>query len=135
MDRMRRIEAWSYYQGVLTNAVQAEKGKLACIDTATGLVTNGAASATLIPIGYFDERLLGDGTLEVRVQLFQEVWIHWFDNDVATPVVVGDVMSDCYILDDETVTGDATGASVAGRVWAISSVEGVGVEMRGFSAS
>lgn len=130
--RTTRNEAWSTFRHVLTNAIAAVKGEIACLDTATGLLTVGATSATLKPIGYFDEDLAGDGTLRVNVRLFKETRIHWFDNDVATAVVAADIGSDAYVLDGETVTGDATGASVAGQVWAVNTLNGVAVEMVGF---
>jgi len=37
-------------------------------------------------------------------------------NDSVTPVTRADIGSDCYILDDETVSGDNTGRSRAGTV-------------------
>lgn len=120
---------------VLTNAIQAEKGHMALVDTATGLATIGAASATLIPIGYFEENLLGNGTLEVLIRLFNEVWLHWFDNDTGgTPVVAADLLSTVFVLDSETVSGDGTARVPAGRMWALNTVDGVGVEMDGFNA-
>jgi len=134
-ERMTRNETWGWAQFVLTSAVVAEKGKMACLDTATsGEVTKGATSLTLRPIGYFDENLTGDGTKQVRVRLFDEVRLHWFENDTGTPVDAGDIGDQVFILDDETVTADATGASVAGRVWAVNSTNGVLVEMLGFDA-
>ena len=133
-ERARRRTWLTHVEYVLTNVVLAEKGKIAVVDTATGLVTKGAVSATLVPIGYFDETKTGDGTLSVRIALFQGVWVHWFANDTGTAVVAADLLGPCYIFDDETVTGDATGATVAGRVWALSTANGVGVEMDGFSA-
>lgn len=133
-DRMTRSEAWKYFEHPLTAAQVAEKGKLACIQTATGLLAKGAASTTLRPIGYFDEDATGDGVTKVRVRLFDEIWIHWFANDVGVPVVAADVGKLCYILNDTTVTGDATGHSAAGRVWAINATYGVGVEMFGFDS-
>jgi hypothetical protein len=134
-QRMTRNEAWEYFEGVLTNLVAVEKGKLACIDTATGLLTNGATSATLRPIGYWDEDLTGDGSATVRVRLFHEIRVHWFDNDTGTAVVATDLGNLCYILDETTVTGDPTGASAAGRVWAVDTTNGVAVEMIGFDAA
>lgn len=120
---------------VLTNAIQAEKGQMALIDTATGLAALGAASATMVPIGYFDEDLLGDGTLEVKIRLFNEVWVHWFDNDTGgTPVVAADLLGTVFVLDSATVSGDGTNRVPAGRMWALNTVDGVGVEMDGFNA-
>ena len=130
-ERATRVEAWSYAQLVLTNAVAVSKGEMVCIDTSTGLVTIGATSTTLKPIGYAEENLTGDGVATVRIRLFREIWLHQWVNDVATPVVAADIGSDCYILDGSTVTGDATGASVAGQVWAVTTST-VLVEMVGF---
>lgn len=128
--RMTRNEAWAYFEGVLTNAVSVERGEMACLDTTTGLVTKGAPSLTLRPIGYFDGDLVGDGVLTVRVRLFEEIRLHWWDNDTAgTPVVAADIGSLCFILDDRTVSGDSTGRSVAGRVWAVNTINGVLVAM------
>jgi len=133
---MTRNEAWKYFEHPLTAAQVAERGELACIDTSTGLLVLGATSTTLRPIGYFDEDVTGDGTTNVRVRLFDEIRVHWWDNDTGgTPVVAADVGSLCYVLDDRTVTGDATGASAAGRVWGINTTYGVAVEMIGFDAS
>lgn len=124
-----------YVKIALTNAIAVEKGEMACIDTATGLLTVGATSTTLIPIGYFEEDGTGDGSALFKVRLFHGVWVHFWDNDSGgTPVVAADLLGPCYILDDRTVTGNATGASVAGRVWAIDSIDGVAVEMQGFNA-
>lgn len=131
-DRMTRKEVWAYFEHALTAAVVAEKGKIAAIDTATGLLTKGATSATLRPIGYFDQDATGDGTTKVRVRLFADVTLHWFSNDVGTPVVAADLGKVCYILNDTTVTGASAGASVAGRVWAVNASLGVAVEMLGF---
>jgi len=135
-DRATRKTWLEYVSFVLTTAISVEKGKLACIDTATGLVVNGATSLTLIPIGYFDETIANAAAgQEVTIKLFVGVWVHWLDNDAGgTPVVAADLLGPCYILDETTVTGDATGASVAGRVWALDTVEGVGVEINGMNA-
>lgn len=129
-ERLTRREAWSFFQGVLTNLVSVEKGEMAVIDTLTGLVTKGAVSTTLRPIGYFDETLVGDGVADVRVRLFDELMLHWFDNDTAgTPVVAADIGDLAFILDERTVSGDSTGRSAAGRVWALSTLDGVLLDM------
>ena len=133
MERMTRHTDLDHFEHTLTNGVTAEKGKTACIDTTTGLITNAGTSATLIAIGQYTENLEGDGSQKVRVRLFKPIRVHWFENDDGgTPVVAADLLQDCYLLDAETVTGDATGASVAGKVWFVSSTKGVGVEMKGF---
>jgi hypothetical protein len=135
---MTRNEAWGWFEGILTNAIAVEKGELACIDTATGLLTIGATSLTLRPIGTFevDGVVTGDGSATVRVKLFDEIRVHYFDNDTGgTPVVATDLGNLCYVLDGRTVTGDATGASAAGRVWGVNTRYGVAVEMIGFDAA
>ena len=134
--RMTRNEAWSYFEHPLTAAQSVERGEMLCLDTSSGLLAIGATSATLRPIGYADEDATGDGTTPVRVRLFDEIRVHWWGNDTGgTPVVASDVGSLCYILDDRTVTGDPTGASAAGRVWALDTVNGVAVEMLGFDSA
>lgn len=127
-ERMTRESDWGYAALPLTNLEVAEKGKLACIDTSTGLVVKGKTSTTLLPIGYFYESKTGDGVALVQIKLFREVRLHWWDNDSGTPVVATDLGDECYIKDDATVTMDSTGASKAGRVWAVSATHGVLVE-------
>ncbi len=129
-ERMTNNEAWSYNGFVMTDTITFEKGEMACLDTATGLLTKGAVSLTLIPVGYFDESGTGDGVAEVRVRLFKELRLHWWDNDSGgTPVVATDIGTLCFILDDRTVSADSTGRSVAGRVFGVNSVLGVLVAM------
>lgn len=118
----------------LANAVQAEKGQAAFIQTTSGEATVGSTSTTLVPIGYFDEDLLGDGTLEVKIRLFREVILHFFNNDTGTAIVAADILQDCFFVDSETVSADNTGRSVAGRTWIVSSEDGIGVEIVGFAA-
>ncbi len=111
---------------------QVYQGGIACFDTSTGLVAKAFASTTLHPIGtYADDQNTASGG-NVLVKLFNEVTIHWFTNDTTHPVVAADIGGLCYLLDDQTVADtDLTNTlSVAGRVWKIDSVKGVGVEMR-----
>ena len=134
--RMTRNETWKYFEHPLTNAVAVERGEMAVIDTATGLLTKGSTSTTQRPIGYFEADTTGDGVTNVRVRLFDEIRIHYWDNDTGgTPVVAAGIGGVCYILDDRTVTGASAGASVAGRVWGISTLNGVAVEMLGFNSA
>ena len=128
MKRMKHRQAWSYYEGVLANAEVAEQGHVACIDTASGEIVVSQEAATLLPIGYFDQSLTGNGTAKVRVQLFNEIWVDRLANDTVAAVAAADVGSVCYLLDSQTVTSDATGNSVAGRVWDVRP-EGVFVQM------
>lgn len=128
-DRITRETDVGYDEIPLKTGVTSVKGEIACIDTASALreVTVVATAATLKPIGYFEEDVVGNGTLTVRVRLFKEYKMHWFDNDVTTPVVAADFGASVYLKDGRTVSGDATGRSVAGLMWKLSTVDGVQV--------
>lgn len=122
------IEAhWGYIALPLASAEVAEKGKLACIDTANnGIIIAGATATGLVPLGIFQENLTGDGTTTVQIKLFREIQAIWWDNDTGgTPVVAADRGGLCYILDDSTVSGDNTGRSTAGMVLAVDATKGV----------
>lgn len=121
------IEAnWGYIPLVLKSGEVAEKGHLACLDTTqSGKVVKGATSATLIPIGIFQESFTGDGGKKISIKLFQEIKAFWWDNDSGTAVVAADIGTWAYIKDSHTVSGDDTGRSVAGLVLALDSAKGV----------
>lgn len=131
--RKQRPVCMNTLKRVLANAEVAHEGGLACIDTANGDLVAGQVGTGLIPIGTFidvgEDGVTGDGsTTFVRVRLFKEVHALWFVNDTVTPVTDANVGEACYVLDDQTVTGNATGASKAGRVWAVDATKGVLVE-------
>lgn len=132
-ERITRVEAVKSIDLPVTNAVDFKKGEMACFDTATGLVTVGAVSATLKPIGHFRTNGTGDGTTLHTIRLFKELRLHWWDN-AASPNDVGasDRGNDCYIDGVQSVTTLATGRSVAGEVWAVNTRYGVLVRMRDF---
>lgn len=111
----------------LTNAVAVDHNYIACVDTTTGKLTNGGTSTTLLPIGYFRDAATGDGTTVVTVDLFDNVVCHFFDNDTGSPVAADDIGSTCYIKDTGTVSMDSTGRSIAGIVFQVDSILGVGV--------
>ena len=129
-ERTTHSQTWARCAMVLTNAVLAEKGKLACIDTSTGLVTKGGISTTLRPIGHFSETLTGNGTAKVLIQLFREITLQRWTNSGTDPVDVNDIGKVCYIATDTTVAETSNGGtlSVAGVVWDVSAA-GVLVEM------
>ena len=130
--RTHRREAWGWFEHPLTTAEVGEKGEMVVLDEANGLLRMGQVSTTLRPIGTLDNgdgTTTGDGTTNVRVRLFKEIRIDWFENDTATPVVAADIGSLAYILDAFTVSGDSTARSVAGRVWAVSASLGVLMSM------
>ena len=91
------------YQGALV--VKDAAGFVAAGTSATGLVAMGVAQAAA------DNSSGSDGDINVKVRS----GIFLFVNDGVTPVAVTDEGRDVYILDDQTVTGDATGRSIAGK--------------------
>lgn len=128
-QRTTRTEKWSYFEHVLANTEVAEKGNVACIDTASGEIVASQSGAGLLAIGYFDENLTGNGTAKVRVRLFREITLERLANAAApNAVAASNIGSFCYLAGPATVTTDATGNSLAGRVWGVSSA-GVLVQM------
>lgn len=125
-ERNVKMEEWGAAEYVLTNAAVAEKGKMACLDVSTNSeVKPGAVDTDLIPLGIFDQTLTGDGTKKVRVRLFHPLRLFWWTNDGTNPVTANDVGSDCYIVNDTTVSILSTGRSKAGKVFAVDTVKGV----------
>lgn len=83
-------------------------------EKAEGLTAAGRAEETV------DNRDGGDGDASIRVARGAFKW----DNDAANPVDIADVLQDCYMLDDSTVTALATGSSKAGKVLGIDQTDG-----------
>ena len=107
-------------------------GSLVAVDTSDGFITSGAVSTTLIAAGVVvasegsstenvDNSSGSDGDVlaEFRNGIF------FLENDGGTAVVQADVGSDCFILDDQTVSGDGTGRSVAGTVYQVDTASGL----------
>lgn len=128
--RMVRKAVWGRGEFALATSEVAEKGKIACIDTSTGTLKVAQTSTTLIPIGYFDKSMTGDGSTLCPVELFSDMRLHWFDNDSAPNAVDGTmIMTECYLKDGATVSALSTSRSKAGRVLAVSATEGVLVQL------
>jgi len=126
--RQGRTETWSTRTFTLTNTEVAEQDKLCCIDTATGKAVAGTVDTGLVPIGTFAESLTADGDSPVKVNLFREVKLTWWENSGSNAVTAAMLLGPCYIEDDVTVSSDDSGTSLAGRVWAVDSALGVAVE-------
>lgn len=94
-------------------------GAIAAIDTATGLLTKGAPSATLKGAGIVQERI--DNTAgadgEQNVTLRRGLW-RVANSAGADQITLKDVGSPAYIVDDQTVakTDDTGKRSIAGTV-------------------
>lgn len=120
---------------VLKDSKTAFEGGLACLDlNDDGVAVPGVTDTGLLPVGLFidipdNDGITGDDDdVEVKIRLFKEVIAFWFANDTGTAVTDADVGGSCWIKDDQTVSGDSTGRSAAGRVWAVDATKGVLVE-------
>ena len=89
---------------VVIEAGYAKPGK-----TATALSTVGIACQN------YDNTGGAAGAFLVSVQTSGGDRDYLMANDTTAPVVQTGVGFDCYVLDDQTVTSDATGRSVAGK--------------------
>jgi hypothetical protein len=130
--RQIRLKKFSTIELAATASVAYYQGAVICFDTSTGLVCQGKASTTLIPIGTCAESVtLGAGGGNVAVLLFREVTAIWMVNGAGgEAVAAANIGGLAYLRDDATVGADddTNTLSVLGRVWAIDSVKGVLVE-------
>lgn len=135
-------EIWNQKRFTLLSGQVAYKGGFACLvrtGASAGKVVVGktklAATADLLCIGVFAEDKTASGAdALVNVSLFREITGRWWDNSSLSAVAATDVGKFCYLEDDQTVTMDPTSTAVVGRVWAISSTDGVLVEPLGFTS-
>lgn len=126
--RMLTRERWTRRNFTLASGNVAYQGGIACIDLSTGKVEPGHAETDLLVIGTFARSV--DATSAdkaVDVDLGREIEVIWYAND-ATSIASTDIGSLCYVKDDQSVTITPTGASIAGRIWAVDSTRGVAVE-------
>jgi len=104
-------------------------GTIACVN-ANGYAVEGATATNLVYMGRFESTVDNtdgaDGDLAVNVRTPAADAFLW-DNDTANPVTQAMLGTKCYILDNQTVTANATGNSLAGVVVEVTS-EGVWVE-------
>lgn len=116
------------YSAPLTTSAAGVGGEIACLDTSTGKLNDVGTSTTLVPIGYFQSDVTGDGTTPVEIVLFDKLSTHMFDNDSApNALTAADRGAECYLKDGRTVSSLSTGRSVAGLVLNIDPVLGVEV--------
>lgn len=92
------------------------EGGIVMIDA--GFAVQGKTAADLITAGRAEEFVDNTGaggvngakTIKVRRGVFK------YNNDTTDPVTEADILKECYVLDDETVTMLSTGTSKAGKV-------------------
>ena len=101
------------------------------VSDASGFIAPGTSAPSLKCVGVCleeaDNSSGANGDIDVKYRAGE----YKFANDGGTPVVQADLGRDCYILDDATVTGDATGRSVCGKVTKVES-DGVTVMIAGY---
>jgi hypothetical protein len=126
-----RFEVWHQRRVPLgASAGKTYSGGLACVDTSDGYFKNGATSTTLRAIGIWTESVDNSagsaGALLANVELFHPIVGRWMINDGGGGAIAqANVGSVCYVKDDQTVTITSTGASKAGIVWAVATLDGV----------
>lgn len=126
---MSSMERWTHHLFPLAIGNKSFKNGLATIDLSTGKCEPGHVESDLVVIGKFDEAI--DATLvetPVNVNLGMEIEIEWWANDTVSPVTAAMLLSMCYVLDDQTVSSDGSGRSIAGRIWAVDTLKGVAVQ-------
>lgn len=127
-ERARRVFVWKYKSFTLTGA-KAWKGGRAALNS-SGKVVPASSISGLLPIGIFAETV--DATsadAPVQVDLEREVTIEYFANATASDAVAAtDIGSNGYMMDDQTVTITPAGRSVAGRIWDVDTLKGIGIE-------
>lgn len=102
------------------------QGAIVAVD-ADGYAIPGKKAASLKAAGRAEETVENkgrDGDAVIRVSRGTFV----FENSTSGKITAADVLSLCYMEDDQTVTKTGTGASVAGLVIRVDD-EGVAVEM------
>lgn len=82
----------------------------------TGLAIPGTSAAGLVTAGRAETFVDNTGGADGAKSITVKRGVFLFENDEASPVTNADLLKNCYVLDDETVTSDSTDASVAGKV-------------------
>jgi hypothetical protein len=113
----------------LANGFHGVQGTMAVYDTSDNLIKPAASgSTTLVPIGRFEndvDNTAGSAPVNCLVRLDRPVLITYWANDTVNPVT--ELFSKAYMLDNQTVTESASGNSLAGEVWRIDAIKGIGV--------
>jgi hypothetical protein len=110
----------------LKSGKKGYQGARACLNTSDGKCYPAAVGTTFVPVGFFESTVdAASGDTAAKVRLDAELSAYWFANDTVSPVGSANVGGTCYLLDDQTVTADSTGASKAGMVLQVDSVQGV----------
>ena len=109
-------------------ATKIFEGSLVVID-ADGYAAPASLDEDLVAVGRAEEAVDNSGGEDGDVSIRVKRGIFKWDNADVGPVTIANVMGNCYISDDSTVTATALGSSVAGKVIAVES-DGVLVETK-----
>jgi len=120
---------WCERKVPLAATIVVYAGAMVCLDTADGMYKIGVASTTLINAGIAQESVDSTGTAAgatlCNIKFHRPITGRWFLNDSGGGAAVAASRgNDCYIKDDQTVTMTSTGASKAGRVWEVATIDG-----------
>ncbi|MGE5607421.1 MAG: hypothetical protein ACM3YE_17245 [Bacteroidota bacterium] len=114
----------------MSGTVAIFAGALTCVST-LGNAVPGRTDTDLKAAGRAEESVdnttgdAGDKTVKIRRGVFK------FENDETDPVTAANILSDCYVVDDQTVaaTDGSSTRSKAGKVLGVED-DGVWVEIR-----
>lgn len=125
-EKMSVTERWIYKQFPLLVGKKAWKGGM-CVMAIGGIVEPGRLGASLMVIGRFAETIDATTVTKlVNVNLGMEIEVEWWAN--AGAVVAADIGTLAYVADDQSVSADPTGGSVAGLIWAVDAARGVAIQ-------
>ncbi|MFM9902144.1 MAG: hypothetical protein ACKVOT_14125 [Polaromonas sp.] len=102
-------------------------GSLVCISTVSNFATKGATATTLKAVGMahctVDNTAGANGAVSVTVE--RKGWFPFANSAAGDLIVLGDVGSDCFLVDDQTVakTSGTNTRSVAGKVRDVTSTD------------
>lgn len=127
--RMRKPVSVKELTLTLKSGEVAYQGGRACLNTSDGKCYPAQAGTTFVPVGFFKaDADATSGDTACSVTLDAEITGEWFMNDSGSPVGSANVGSECYMLDDQSVTMSSGGNSKAGRVLKVDATKGVLVQ-------
>lgn len=127
--RMRKQVSVKELALTLKSGEVAYQGGRACLNTSDGKCYPAQAGTTFVPVGFFKaDADATSGDTACSVTLDSELSADWMQNDSGSPVGSANVGSECYLLDDQTVTMSSSGNSKAGRVLKVDATKGVLVQ-------
>jgi hypothetical protein len=124
-ERYANKVAISQLEVVVPNALQVDRGNVACLQTSSGAWANPATSATLVPMGHWKETVLGDAVKTCIIELFEPLHGYWYANDGTNPVTTADLGKPVYLMANSVVRILSTGSSILGRAYKVSATDGV----------